>query len=92
MHNKASTFLDKRQDRFWVKILLTILKIDSKVIAVIRMLKRQCAIKKSYKKTIVILFPLSENIQPSILSSNKNKNTIIIIIIFYFFYFFKLPS
>ena len=56
------------------------------------MLKRQCAIKKSYKKTIVILFPLSENIQPSILSSNKNKNTIIIIIIFYFFYFFKLPS
>ena len=49
------------------------------------MLKRQCAIKKSYKKTIVILFPLSENIQPSILSSNKNKNTIII---FFFNFFF----
>ena len=55
------------------------------------MLKRQCAIKKSYKKTIVILFPLSENIQPSILSSNKNKNTIIIIF-FLIFFFFKLPS
>ena len=47
VHNVASTFSDKRLNRYGVRIFFPVLKLDSKVTVVIRMLMRSRAIKES---------------------------------------------
>ena len=47
VHNVASTFLDKRRDRYGVRIFFPVLELDLEATMVIGMLMRSRAIKES---------------------------------------------
>ena len=47
VYNVASTFSDKRRDRYGVRIFFPVLKLDSKATVVIGMLMRSRALKRA---------------------------------------------